>query len=87
MAGLSGLDVPECLEDTKELEEVLSPALILPRPWSPGSGWGKERRDRFFSSLPSQWVLALPFWVSEVWRNIKTLGLDRIGFKSQLCLL
>lgn len=29
-------------------------------------------------------MLPLPCWVSVVWRNIKTLGSDKIGFESQL---
>lgn len=61
MAGLSGMDVPEYLEDIKALEEVLSPTLTLPGRWSPGG----ERRGEgtAFSRLPSLWVLPSPFWV------------------------
>lgn len=40
------MTVPEYLEDISELEEVLSPAFVLPPPRSPGGSWGKERRDK-----------------------------------------
>lgn len=52
MAGLSGMDVPEYLEDIKALEEVLSPTLTLPGRWSPGGERGGEGTGFLPFALP-----------------------------------